>query len=53
MVAHLVMPLILYTSQYKMNGDNMLNEIFELLFVSLIFIGILGLTYWVTKKWDI
>lgn len=50
MVARLVMPLILYTSQYKMNGDNMLNEILELLFVSFIFIGILGITYWVTKK---
>ena len=49
-VALCVIPLILYTSQYKMNGDNMLNELLELLCVSVIFIGVLGLTYWVTKK---
>lgn len=33
-----------------MNGDNMLNEILELFCISIIFIGVLGLTYWVTKK---
>ena len=50
MVALWVIPLMLYKSQYKMNGDNMLNEILELLCVSAIFIGVLSLTYWVTKK---
>lgn len=33
-----------------MNGVNMLKEILELLFLCCIFIGVLGLTYWVTKK---
>lgn len=33
-----------------MNGDNMLNEILELIFLCLVFVGVLGLTYFVTKK---
>lgn len=33
-----------------MNGDNMLGEMLELVFLCLVFIGVLGLTYFVTKK---
>lgn len=50
MVPHIVIPLILYTDEYKMNGENMFNEILELIFLCVVFIGILALTYFVTKK---
>ena len=33
-----------------MNGDNMLKEIFELIFLFVVFVGVLWLTYFVTKK---
>ena len=33
-----------------MNGDNMLKELIELLSMSLIFIGVMGLAYWISKK---
>lgn len=50
MVPHIVIPLILYTDEYKMNGENMFKEILELIFLCIVFIGVLGLTYFVTKK---
>lgn len=50
MVPHIVIPLILYTDEYKMNGENMFNEILELIFLCIVFVGILALTYFVTKK---
>lgn len=46
----MVIPLILYTNQYKIVGDNMWKEILELVILAAIFIGVLGLTYFVTKK---
>lgn len=49
MVPQTVIPLILYTSEYKMNGDNMLKEIFELVFLIVVFVGVLWLTYFVTR----
>lgn len=33
-----------------MNGDNMLIEMIELIFICIIFVGVLWLTYFVTKK---
>lgn len=33
-----------------MNGDNMLNEIFQLVFALLVFCGVLALSYFGTKK---
>lgn len=45
-----VIPLILYINQYKMSGDNMLTEIIQMLFLCVVFIGVLGLAYFVTKK---
>lgn len=50
MVPHIVIPLMLYTEEYKMNGENMFKQIFELIFLCIVFVGILGTTYFVTKK---
>lgn len=50
MVAHHVMPLMLYRRQYKTDGDNMLNELLQLFFVTLIFIGVVALSYYSTQK---
>ena len=33
-----------------MNGDNMLKELIELLGVFVIFIGVMGIAYWMSKK---
>ena len=33
-----------------MNGDNMLTEMMELIFICIVFVGVLWLTYFVTKK---
>lgn len=33
-----------------MNGDNMLIEMMELIFICFVFVGVLWLTYFVTKK---
>ena len=33
-----------------MNGDNMFKEMLEMLFLCMVFIGVLGLTYFVTRK---
>ena len=50
MVPHIVIPLMLYTSEYKMNGENMFSEILELVFLCIVFVGVLYLTYFVTRK---
>ena len=51
MVAYFIgLPLILYTNNIKLNGDNMIKEMFEIVLLIFIFIGILALTYFVTKK---
>lgn len=50
MVPHIVIPLILYTDEYKMNGENMFKQILELIFLCIIFVGVLALTYFATRK---
>ena len=50
MVPQIVIPLILYTDEYKMNGENMFKEILDLIFLCIVFVGILALTYFATKK---
>ncbi|MBE6021744.1 MAG: hypothetical protein E7231_00765 [Cellulosilyticum sp.] len=41
---------MLYTNQYKTNGENMFKEILELGFLCIVFGGVLWLTYFATKK---